>query len=193
MYGFLALPLAYIFGSFSSSVFVARVFFHDKKFQEEIKNGRLGASWLKKRYGLIPGMLVGVLDFFKGFMSIFIADKLGGGNGILVLSGILAISGHNWSCFLGFKGGKGAACSYGNLFYLLPREFILALILTSLPGFFIKKLFQYKDKITMIRKSSFLTFILYLFTFASALLFNQPTIIAFSPILFSIPIILKRN
>lgn len=193
MYEFLALPLAYILGSFPSSVIVARLFFNDKKFQEEIQNGHLGTSSLKKRYGLISGILVGALDFLKGFMSIFIADKLGGDDIILVLSGVLAIIGHNWSCFLKLKGGKGAACSYGNLFYLLPREFIISLFLTALPTFFVNKFFQYKNKIGKMRKTTFLTFILYLFTLTMALFFNQPIIIAFSPILFSIPIVLKNN
>jgi glycerol-3-phosphate acyltransferase PlsY len=52
------------------------------------------------------------------------------GNSLLqlrVLSGVCAIIGHNWTCFLGFKGGKGVATSLGFLLGLVPLGALLAL------------------------------------------------------------------
>lgn len=43
----------------------------------------------------------------------------------MILGGILGMMGHNWSVFLGFKGGRGVATGLGVLIALSP---IVALI-----------------------------------------------------------------
>jgi glycerol-3-phosphate acyltransferase PlsY len=44
-----------------------------------------------------------------------------------VFCGALTIAGHNWTCFLGFKGGKGVATSAGMLIGLSPIAVTLGL------------------------------------------------------------------
>ena len=39
---------------------------------------------------------------------------------LMLLGGILAMVGHNWSVFLGFKGGRGVATGLGVLIFLVP-------------------------------------------------------------------------
>jgi len=53
----------------------------------------------------------------------------------LCLSAVCAVAGHNWTIFLGFKGGKGVATSLGVLIafsILIDRFFILVLLVTGL-------------------------------------------------------------
>ena len=55
----------------------------------------------------------------KAALPVFLCDSLKGAAGVVLLSsygpmymilgGILAMMGHNWSIFLGFKGGRGVA------------------------------------------------------------------------------------
>ena len=45
-----------------------------------------------------------------------------------VLCGAMTVAGHNWTCFLGFKGGKGIATSAGMLLGLSPAGVGIALL-----------------------------------------------------------------
>jgi glycerol-3-phosphate acyltransferase PlsY len=52
----------------------------------------------------------------KGLLPPLAAHQLGLSAAWEVAAGIAAISGHNWSPFLGFQGGKGVSTSLGVLF-----------------------------------------------------------------------------
>jgi len=47
---------------------------------------------------------------------------------LYVFCGVCAVIGHNWTCFLGFKGGKGVATSLGFILALAPLEALIALL-----------------------------------------------------------------
>jgi glycerol-3-phosphate acyltransferase PlsY len=47
---------------------------------------------------------------------------------ILTIAGLAVICGHDWSLFLGFKGGKGIATTFGVIFALNPIISILAIV-----------------------------------------------------------------
>jgi glycerol-3-phosphate acyltransferase PlsY len=57
------------------------------------------------------------LDIIKGIIPVtLLANAFGLGDALsLVIIAIAAVSGHNWTVFLGFKGGKGMATSLGVL------------------------------------------------------------------------------
>ncbi len=83
------------------------------------------------RWAIIP---VGIFDVLKGAIPVAIAYP--------VLSfplwaqasvGIAAITGHNWSVFLGFSGGRGFATMIGVLIILAPWE-LLVFIIAALVG-----------------------------------------------------------
>lgn len=82
-------------------------------------SGNVGATNVFRVVGKSWGILVFALDFLKGFIVLFLTYQSGGfGPYFLILIGILAILGHNWTPFLRFKGGKGVATSLGVLFAL---------------------------------------------------------------------------
>lgn len=72
------------------------------------------------------GIIVFLLDFIKGLLPIYLAyrflrnDFLG-----VLISGLCAVLGHNFSIYIKFKGGKGLATSAGILFAIQPVLLVL--------------------------------------------------------------------
>ena len=56
----------------------------------------------------------------------------------LSLGGILAMMGHNWSIFLGFKGGRGVATGLGVLIALSPLVALIAFLVWGVIVYFTK-------------------------------------------------------
>ncbi len=61
-------------------------------------------------------------------MAVWLAQKFGFSPAIQILSGVAAIFGHNWSCFLKFAGGRGIATYGGALLAFSWQTLGLALI-----------------------------------------------------------------
>lgn len=106
-----SIPTAYIFGRLVKGVDI-----------REYGSGNVGATNAFRVLGKLPGAIVLLLDIFKGlFVVVFVAGYLMPSADILsantfrIVTGICAISGHNWTIFLNFKGGKGVAASLGVL------------------------------------------------------------------------------
>ena len=55
----------------------------------------------------------------------------------MILGGILAMIGHNWSVFLGFKGGRGVATGLGVLIALSQLLQLFALLFGGVIVYFI--------------------------------------------------------
>jgi glycerol-3-phosphate acyltransferase PlsY len=53
-----------------------------------------------------------------------------------VLGGIAAISGHNWSVFMGFKGGRGVATGLGVVSLLAPKVTVIVFAVWCIVVFF---------------------------------------------------------
>ncbi len=64
--------------------------------------------------GVGPGIAVVVCDLLKSALPTYLAMRLGGFAPwqVLMIAGATVI-GHNWSVYIGFKGGKGIACTIG--------------------------------------------------------------------------------
>jgi len=105
--------LAYILGSFPFGLWITRVIkgIDIRKFG----SGNIGATNVARVVGKSWGILVFFLDFLKGFLAVIISFLLLPQNSfwIYLIVGILAVSGHNWSLFLKFKGGKGVSTTLG--------------------------------------------------------------------------------
>jgi glycerol-3-phosphate acyltransferase PlsY len=121
----LSILSGYLIGSIPFSYIIAKL--RRINLKERVKNGQIGAAAVKRNCGLFPAIFAGIGDFSKGALAVFIAKKLAKQDWVVVLSGLAAIIGHNWSIFLKFWGGKGALVSFGALFYLLPIPFFLCL------------------------------------------------------------------
>lgn len=179
--------IGYILGSIPSAYIIAKG--RGVNIKTETKDGRFGATTVKRKCGFFPGVLVGAMDFSKGGLTIIIAEILSGDILIIVLSGLAAVVGHNWSLFLKFIGGKGGAASLGEVFTLLPYPFALAALIMIGPVLFLKN----KKTVLNIRVSSFLTIVFFGLISLFALCKGLSLILVFSPLIVSLPMIIKKN
>jgi glycerol-3-phosphate acyltransferase PlsY len=107
------LAISYILGSLPFGFLTA---FAVKKIDiRQHGSGNIGATNVARVMGKPWGVLVFILDLLKGLaapllVKTFTTQEY---SFIYVLAAILAICGHNWPLFLGFKGGKGVATSLG--------------------------------------------------------------------------------
>ncbi len=90
-------------------------------------SGNIGATNTLRLLGVPAGLAVLVLDVGKGVLAAHLGLVVGG-PWLGVLAGFLAVVGHNWSVFLGFKGGKGVATSFGLALRLMPVPSLAALL-----------------------------------------------------------------
>lgn len=100
-----SIPTAFIFGKVLKGIDI-----------RQHGSGNMGATNAFRILGKGPGTLVLILDMLKGFIAVVVLAGLISPNvpGFLVAS-IASVCGHNWTCFLNFKGGKGVATSAGVL------------------------------------------------------------------------------
>lgn len=84
-----------------------------------------------KILGILSFILVFLLDAFKSVLAVIIAQQLLPENIVLAitLGTFFSILGHNYSPFLKFKGGRGAASLLGIFLYLNPLVFVGWLII----------------------------------------------------------------
>jgi glycerol-3-phosphate acyltransferase PlsY len=141
--------LAFLLGSIPFGLFIARLKGIDIR---QHGSGNIGATNVLRVIGKKYGITCLLLDALKGFIPVVIALNLvqiagrkAGipvpaldafalllpaaqqltGQLIHVLTGLAAILGHNYSPWVGFKGGKGIATSAGVLLALMPAAVIL--------------------------------------------------------------------
>jgi acyl phosphate:glycerol-3-phosphate acyltransferase len=119
--------VCYFIGSFPSGYLIARSQGIDIR-QHGSKN--IGATNVLRVMGKKWGYAVFFLDAFKGFLAVkvgaLIANGFGGSETLGgVLAAVLCILGHNFTLWLGFKGGKGIATSAGVFLALFQPVVVL--------------------------------------------------------------------
>jgi glycerol-3-phosphate acyltransferase PlsY len=87
-------------------------------------DGRISASAVHKRLGVVPFVLVVIMDVGEGVLAVLIARMLTESLLVVLIAGFAAVVGHNWSVFLKFKGGLGATTIYGVLVCLVWWQFL---------------------------------------------------------------------
>ena len=113
------LPLfAYLLGSVSSAIVVARLF----KLQDprQVGSGNPGATNILRYGGKTAAILTLAGDVLKGVIPVVVAHALKVEPLILALTVLAVFFGHIYPVFHGFKGGKGVATAAGTLFALNP-------------------------------------------------------------------------
>lgn len=117
----------YLLGSIPFGYIVGKLF---KKVDiREFGSGNIGASNAFRTLGPPLASLVLLGDVGKGILSIYLVRFLGIDNLLIsTIAGLAVICGHDWSLFLGFKGGKGIATTFGVIFAFNPIIAILAVI-----------------------------------------------------------------
>lgn len=114
----------YLLGSFPTGYLMGRARGIDVR---QHGSGNIGATNVGRVLGRNWGFFAFGCDFAKGFVALFLLRVfIIPQNGtwevelLLVICGIAAVLGHNYTPWLGFKGGKGVATSAGVLGALLP-------------------------------------------------------------------------
>lgn len=109
----LFLIFAYILGSFPSGYLITR--WSTGKNILEMGWKKTSGSNVYRQVGKWQAVLTALLDIGKGFLPVWLAKEWGLPSQIQVLSGVAAVTGHNWSLFLRFAGGRGIATFMGAL------------------------------------------------------------------------------
>ena len=105
--------LAYFIGALPTGLILVRVLRG-----EDIRkhgSGNIGAVNVLRVAGPAVAAAVLLVDVLKGLVPVLLALRVGLAPWAVVAAGLAAIAGHNWSIFLGFRGGKGIATSFGVL------------------------------------------------------------------------------
>lgn len=119
-----ALPaLAYLLGSVSTGVVVARVLGLQDPRETGSKNP--GATNLLRYGGKLAAVLTLLGDIFKGVVAVLVARAVTDDAAILALTGLAAFVGHLWPVFFSFHGGKGVATALGVWLALNPAVGLL--------------------------------------------------------------------
>ena len=118
------LIVSFLLGSIPNGLIFGKLFW--KKDLRRYGSGNVGATNAWRVLGKKAGILIFVLDFLKGELSVFLAEWLIGTPLSMVLAGFMAIIGHSFSPFLQFKGGKGVATGLGVIATLMPSVTAIA-------------------------------------------------------------------
>lgn len=92
-------------------------------------SGNIGTTNAFRLLGVKLGILVLLGDFLKGALAAILGYwALGAWGGII--GGFLAMAGHSWNPFFGFRpSGKGVAAGFGIITVLMPKVMLLAIAL----------------------------------------------------------------
>lgn len=135
--------LAYLLGSIPSGFLTGKAKGLDIR---AMGSGNIGATNAFRLLGKAAGSFVLFADALKGFLACVLVPRVAAlpfregnpapaGDALLLIAGVCAVLGHNYTCWLRFKGGKGIATSAGVLLAWVPMG-LLAIFITWLIVFF---------------------------------------------------------
>ncbi len=117
--------LAYILGSIPTAVWAGRIF-HGIDVREH-GSGNAGAANAIRVLGWKTGVPVLLIDMIKGWIAAMLPVFFGLAQhdtalttNLQIMTGLIAIIGHIFPVFAGFRGGKGVATMFGVLLALHP-------------------------------------------------------------------------
>jgi glycerol-3-phosphate acyltransferase PlsY len=120
------LVFAYLLGSMPTALIAS------KRFKgvdiRTVGDGNMGARNTFHSIGPKFGLMVAVIDFFKWALPVLLAYLLGLELGWQFLAGALAILGHDFPLFAGFRGGQGTASTLGTMGVLFPLPTLAGLV-----------------------------------------------------------------
>ncbi|MDQ0221707.1 glycerol-3-phosphate 1-O-acyltransferase PlsY [Streptococcus moroccensis] len=121
----LFLLIAYLLGSIPSGLWIGQVFY--KKNLRAYGSGNTGTTNTFRILGKKAGIIVFLLDFFKGTLAVLLPIWFGVTDVSPLIFGMMAVIGHTFPVFAQFKGGKAVATSAGMLFGYNPIYCIILL------------------------------------------------------------------
>jgi glycerol-3-phosphate acyltransferase PlsY len=116
--------LAYILGGIPFGLLIGKLKGIDIR---KYGSGNIGATNVSRIMGFLPGVIVLILDASKAALAVFLMKWIGYDSPtLLIMTGVVAVTGHTWSIFLKFKGGRGVASAFGVLLVVAPLVAITA-------------------------------------------------------------------
>ncbi|AGJ99171.1 Glycerol-3-phosphate acyltransferase [Wolbachia endosymbiont of Drosophila simulans wNo] len=112
---FVVFVLSYILGSIPFSLIITKIKGINLR---EVGSGNIGATNVARTGNKFLAVLTLLLDSFKGFIAIYIAQQFFDNDLWIYASAILAVLGHMFPIWLRFNGGKGVATTLGILIAL---------------------------------------------------------------------------
>lgn len=168
--------ISYLLGSFPSGYLITRL--STGKNILEIGWKKTSGSNVFKNVGKWQGILTGAFDILKGYLAVRLSQYLGFSGFTQVLCGVAAVTGHNWSIFLKFAGGRGVGTFLGCLLAFSPVILGLSIISPIL--------------LAIIWNGSIGTIVFLVLTIIFAFHFNQKNTIGIFSLISLLPIFIKR-
>ena len=109
---------AYLLGSFSFGLFVAR--WYGQTDLRGSGSGNIGATNVARTVGRTPALITLLGDSAKGCAAVLLAQWVGNSLSATALAALAAVLGHMFPVYHRFRGGKGVATSLGVMTPLLP-------------------------------------------------------------------------
>ncbi len=129
--------LSYLVGSIPTSIIVTKI---SKGIDiRDYGSGNAGGTNVMRVLGWKQGLLVIILDAFKGVIAVVVIARLHYGSMpfnnatpfddftlVQIIAGVAAVIGHIWTVFAGFRGGKGIATALGMLLMISTVDLLIA-------------------------------------------------------------------
>ncbi len=113
LYAFGFAIVGYLFGSIPSAVWITRlVTGGDVRLSG---SGHATTTNTYRQAGILPAAVVLILDLTKGFIPTWLALHYAPADWIAGFTAAMAVVGHCWPLFAGFRGGMGLATSNGSM------------------------------------------------------------------------------
>ncbi len=114
----LAILAAYLLGSVPFAMISSKIFgLADPR---SYGSGNPGATNVLRSGNKKAALLTLIGDALKGWVAVFVAQRMGLSDNVIVLVALAVFLGHLYPIFLKFKGGKGVATAAGVMFALDP-------------------------------------------------------------------------
>ena len=115
--------LGYLCGSLPFAIWITRLV--KGVDVREAGSGHATATNTIRQAGFLPGALVFILDVAKGFAPTWLALHYAPATWIAPLTAALAVIGHCWPVFAGFRGGMGLATANGGMTAAFPFAILI--------------------------------------------------------------------
>ena len=115
--------VGYLLGSINTAVILSKIVY-----KQDIRtqgSGNAGLTNMNRVYGKKAALFTFLGEFCKGIIAVLLGKLVLGLAGFdssygACIAGALAVIGHNWPVYFGFKGGKGVLTSFSVLLIVVP-------------------------------------------------------------------------
>lgn len=122
----ICIVIGYFLGTIPSGFLVAKLYGVNI---QQVGSGNIGATNVLRAIGVVPAIVVVILDPLKGALAVLLPLLLGLSPAAVALAGLAAVLGNNFNVLLGLRGGKGIATSIGVFLMIAPLISLMAIVL----------------------------------------------------------------